>query len=100
MRSFPEKVKDDIGYALYEAQKGNMPARAKPLKSLTGVIEIMANFYKDTYLTVYAVKLEEKLYVLHAFKKKSKQGIDTPKADLDLIKTRLKIAQELAKEKR
>ena len=98
LRTFPEEVKDYIGYALYEAQKGEMPTSAKPLKGLSGVIEIRADFHKDTYRTVYAIKLGKKLYVLHAFKKKSKQGIATPKTDLNLIKARLNIAQELAKE--
>ena len=88
-----------MGYALYEAQKGEMPTSAKPLKGLAGVIEIRANDRSGTYRIVYAIKLSDKLYVLHAFQKKSKKGIATPKTEIELIQSRLKIAQELAKEK-
>ncbi len=92
----PEEVKDDVGYALYEAQQGEMPTKAKPLKGLSGVIEIKTDYHGDTYRTVYAIKLGDKLYVLHVFKKKSKKGISTPKPDMDMIKARLKTAQNLA----
>lgn len=51
-------------------------------------------FYKDTYRAVYTVKLAGVVYVLHAFQKKSKQGIATPKQEIDLIETRLKRAKE------
>ncbi len=98
LREFPEQVKDEIGYVLYEAQKGEMPIKAKPLKGFSGVIEIKIGHQTDAYRTVYAIKLGEKLYVLHAFKKKSKKGISMPKPDLNLIRTRLKIAQKLANE--
>lgn len=98
LRSFPKNVKDCIGYALYEAQKGIKPFKAKPMKGLSGVIEIKTDYLADTYRTVYTVKLGEQLYVLHVFKKKSKKGISTPKPDIGLIKSRLKIAQDLAKE--
>lgn len=98
LRKFPEEVKDDVGYALYEAQQGGMPFRAKPMKGLSGVIEIKTDHHSDTYRTVYAVKLGDKLYVLHVFKKKSKKGISTPKPDMNVIKSRLKTAQKLARE--
>ncbi len=97
LQDCPEEVKDDVGYALYEAQQGEMPTKAKPLKGLSGVIEIKTDHYGDTYRTVYTIKLGNKLYVLHVFKKKSKKGISTPKPDMDLIKTRLKAAQTLAR---
>ena len=94
LRESPEEVKDAVGYALYEAQHGEMPAKAKPMKGLSGVIEIKTDYHGDTYRTVYAVKL----YVLHVFKKKSKKGISTPKPDMNVIKSRLKTAQHLAGE--
>jgi phage-related protein len=50
----------------------------------------------DAYRVVLAVKLGDKIYVLHAFQKKSKKGIATPKKDIDLIKQRYREAQELA----
>ncbi len=76
-----------------------MPFKAKSMKGLPGVIEIKADYLADTFRTVYTVKLGARLYVLHVFKKK-KKGISTPKPDIDLIKSRLKTAQELAKEER
>ena len=96
IREFPEEVKDDIGYALFEVQKGGKPASAKPLKGFggAGVLEIIENFDGDTYRAVYTVKFQKVVYVLHCFQKKSKHGIKTPQHDIDLIKQRLKIAEE------
>ena len=96
IREFPEEVKDDIGYALFEVQKGGKPASAKPLKGFSGagVLEIIENFDGDTYRAVYTVKFQKVVYVLHCFQKKSKHGIKTPQHDIDLIKQRLKIAEE------
>jgi phage-related protein len=99
LRQFPEDVKDEIGYALYLAQIGQKYLKAKPLKELNGVMEIVSDYQRDTYRAVYAVKLGDHVYVLHAFQKKSKKGISTPKQEIDLIKKRLKVAQVLAKEK-
>ena len=100
IREFPEEVKDDIGYALFEVQKGGKPASAKPLKGFggAGVLEIIENFDGDTYRAVYTVKFQKVVYVLHCFQKKSKHGIKTPQHDIDLIKQRLKIAEEDYKE--
>ena len=98
LRTCPEGVRDEVGYALYEAQQGELPTKAKPLKGLSGVIEIRTDFRTDTYRTVYAVKLGNTLYVLHTFKKKSKRGIATPQTEMNLIRARLKTAQRLAKE--
>jgi phage-related protein len=98
LKQFPEDVKDEIGYALYLAQIGKKHPNAKPLKGFSGVMEIVSDHEGDTYRAVYAVKLGDKIYVLHAFKKKSKRGIKTPKQEIDLIKARLKRAQALAKE--
>jgi phage-related protein len=96
LKEFPEEVRQDIGYALYLAQCGDKHPSAKPLKGFKGggVLEVVENFDGDTYRAVYTVKLAGTLYVLHAFQKKSKQGIATPKQDIDLIAARLKCAQE------
>lgn len=61
-------------------------------------MEIVNTYNKDAYRTIYVIKLGNKIYVLHAFKKKSKKGIKTPKSVLDIIKQRLKRAKELDKE--
>lgn len=75
-----------------------MPKDAKPFKGVgSGVIEITLKYDKEAYRCVQAVQLGEKIYVLHAFQKKAKKGISTPKQHVDLIKKRYKEAQELAK---
>ena len=96
LREFPEEVRQDIGYALFEAQKGLKPGAAKPLRGFggAGVLEIIENFLGDTYRAVYTVKFEKVVYVLHCFQKKSRHGIKTPQQDIELIKQRLKAAQE------
>jgi phage-related protein len=59
-----------------------------------GVLEIVDDFDGDTFRAVYTVRLAGAIYVLHAFQKKSKHGIATPKTELDLIERRLKQARE------
>ena len=77
---------------------GGMPKDAKPFKGVgSGVFEIAVRYNKEAYRTILAVQLGEKIYVLHAFQKKSKSGISTPKEDIDLIRRRLKDAKEIAK---
>jgi len=97
LKALPPTAQEAIGYALYEAQLGQFPHNAKPLTGLSGVIEIVEDLNKNTYRAVYATKLGEYLYVLHVFQKKSKQGIKTPKEDIELIKQRLKLAKEFAR---
>lgn len=71
---------------------------AKRLKGIgSGVFEIRSTHKTNTYRAVYAVKIGEQIYVLHCFQKKAKKGIKTPKKEIDLIKERLKAAQELEK---
>ncbi len=96
LRRFPEEVQQVMGFALYLAQLGKKHPDAKPLKGFkgSGVLEIVENFDGDTYRAVYTVKFAEIVYVLHAFQKKSKHGIATPKQDIDLIESRLKRAKE------
>lgn len=97
---FPDEVKDEMGYGLHLAQNGSKHPNAKPFKleGESGVFEIVSDFNTDTYRAVYAIKIDERLYILHAFKKKSKSGIKTPKSDVDLIKRRLKDAQAFSEE--
>jgi len=85
-----------MGYALYQAQVGRKAPSAKPLAGFggAGVLEIVEDHQTDTYRAVYTVKFSELVYVLHAFQKKSKKGIATPKPDIDLIKGRLRTAEE------
>jgi phage-related protein len=94
--TFPEEVKDWIGFALYVAQQGGKHADAKPLRGFggAGVLEIVENHEGDTYRAVYTVRLAGRVYALHAFQKKSKTGMETPRAEINLIKSRLKRAEE------
>ncbi|NJK77272.1 MAG: type II toxin-antitoxin system RelE/ParE family toxin [Oscillatoriales cyanobacterium RU_3_3] len=93
IREFPEEVQKAVGYSLQLVQAGETPLSAKLFKGVgSGVYEIVKRYDTDTYRAVYAVKIGEQVYVLHAFQKKSKQGIKTSQADVDLIKQRYKDA--------
>ncbi|MBS3026631.1 MAG: type II toxin-antitoxin system RelE/ParE family toxin [Dolichospermum sp. DET50] len=96
LKKFPEDVQDVMGYALDLAQHGQKHPDAKPLCGFSGagVLEIVDDFDGDTYRAIYTVKFEGVIYLLHSFQKKSKHGIATPKQDIELVKKRLKIAQE------
>ena len=96
LREFPDEVKQDIGYALFEAQKGQTSESAKPLKGFggAGILEIIERSDGDAYRAVYTVKFREVVYVLHCFQKKSKSGIKTPQQDIELIHRRLRVAEE------
>ena len=93
IRRFPESVKDDIGFALRQIQKGKNPSCTKPWKGLgPRVLEILEDFDGDTYRAVYTVKFDEVVYALHCFQKKSKKGVETPPRDKNLVVERLKLA--------
>ena len=96
LRDFPEEVRGRVGGALWDAQLGLKAPYAKPLRGFggAGVLEIVDDFDGDTYRAVYTVRFAGAVYVLHAFKKKSRRGIATPKTELDLIERRFKRAKE------
>ena len=98
--SLPCPVEDLFGYALYLAQDGRKHEQAKPLKGFgsAGVLEVVEDWDRSTYRAVYTVRFEGVVFVLHIFQKKSKRGAATPKADIDLIRERLKVAEQFAKE--
>jgi phage-related protein len=97
IQSFPLGAQKLIGDELQLLQFGGMPKTAKPFKGVgSGVIELAVRYEKDAYRTVVAVQLGKKIYVLHAFQKKSRHGIATPQHDIDLIKRRYAQAKELA----
>ena len=100
LMAMPDEVKSAIGFALYLAQQGKKHQNAKPLKGFSGagVLEVVEDCLGDTFRAVYTVKIAEVIYVLHCFQKKSKRGIETPKQEIDLIRDRLKMAQDHAKE--
>jgi phage-related protein len=92
--TFPVRCRKEAGYALYLAQIGMKAVKAKPLKGFGGaaVLEVVLDHEGNAYRAVYTVKFAKAVFVLHAFQKKSKRGIATAKADINLIRQRLKIA--------
>jgi phage-related protein len=95
LRRFPAQVKNRIGFALNEVQEGGEPLAAKALRGFGGraVLELVDDFDGDTYRAVYTVRFAGVVYVLHAFQKKAKKGIATPRQDMELIKSRLRDAE-------
>ncbi len=97
LRDFPEGAQKLLGDELQLIQFGGMPKDAKPFKGVgSGILEIALRYASDAYRVVLALQIGSRIYVLHAFQKKSKKGIATPKRDVDLIKKRYSEAQELA----
>ena len=94
LKRFPDPVQGRMGFAIYRAQLGRRHRDAKPLKGFgSGVVEVVARHDGDTYRAVYTVRFEGAVHVLHAFQKKAKRGIATPKPELDLIRRRLAAAE-------
>ena len=102
LKAFPRPVQRAMGVALRDAQKGGKHGSATPLKGFkgAGVLEVVQDHDGDTYRAVYTVRFAESVYVLHVFQKKSKRGIKTPKSVIDLIKARLKRAEQEHRERK
>jgi phage-related protein len=96
LKQFPDEVQDAMGHALDMAQQGKKHLDTKPLSGFGGasILEIVEDYDGDTYRAVYTVRFAGAVYALHAFQKKAKKGISTPKPEIDLIKSRLKKAEE------
>ena len=95
VRGFPEDVRAEAGYGLYLAQLGGKHPNARPLRGFSGASdqEIAVDRKGATYRIVYTL-IKQGVYVLHAFQKKAKKGIKTPKHEIDLTSERLKWAQQ------
>lgn len=95
LRSFPESVRRVAGYALYLAQSGAKHTDAKPLRGFhgAGVLEVRIGADGTTYRIVYTATFPAAVYVLHAFQKKAKRAITTPKQEIGLIRARLQQAR-------
>ena len=102
LMALPPAVRRLFGFALSLAQMGDQADTAKVLKGFggAGVLEVIENDAGGTYRAIYTVKFAEAVFVLHCFQKKSKSGIATPKADMDIVRARLKIAEAMAQEMR
>jgi phage-related protein len=98
----PQAVQSEFDYALYVAQQGGIHRKSKPLKGFggAGVVEIVNDYRSDTYRCIYTVRIAGSVYVLHVFQKKSKKGRETPKAEIELIRRRLREAERVAKGER
>lgn len=95
---FPQGVKQEVFEALTIAAEGRKGDSAKPMKGLgSGVFEIVLKYRADAYRAIYAVQIGEAIWVIHAFKKKSKTGIKTPKQEIDLVRQRIKAVKEMLK---
>lgn len=95
---FPEEVRKEIGYALFIAQNGGTHESAKLFKGYgSGIYEIVSDYDTNTYRAIYIVNLNDKIYVLHAFQKKSKKNIKMPREELVVFEERLKRVKGLKK---
>lgn len=97
LKQFPDEVQSEMGHGLYLAQIGDRHIHAKTLSGFGGakVVELRENERSGTYRVVYTVEMEGVIFVLHAFQKKSKSGVSTPKQEIDLVKRRLRDAEAL-----
>ena len=95
---FPEDVQREMLDALTVAAEGGKSDKAKPFKGIEGgVFEIALRYRTDAFRSIYAVKIDADLWVIHAFQKKSKSGIKTPQMEIDLVRDRLKRLKDTLK---
>lgn len=95
-RKFPREVQERGLRALNLAAEGQKADIAKPMKGMgSGVFEIAFSYRADAYRTIYAVQIADEIWVIHAFQKKSKTGIKTPKPEVDVIRERLRQLKEM-----
>jgi phage-related protein len=96
LKRFPEPVQKVMGFALFQAQCGGKHLQARPLKGFAGagVLEIIEDFDGNAFRAVYTVRFADAVYVLHAFQKRSKRGIETPRREVELVRSRLRLARD------
>ena len=96
LSAFPADIKRAFGFALREVQKGATPSGAASLAQFgSGVFELRERLAGDAYRSVHVVSLRSAVYILHAFKKKSKSGKAMPREDIATIAQRLKRARAI-----
>ncbi|HUI56158.1 MAG TPA: type II toxin-antitoxin system RelE/ParE family toxin [Bryobacteraceae bacterium] len=82
--------------ALTIAAEGGKADIAKPMQGMgSGVFEIAMPFRGDAFRVVYTLQFAGEIWVIHAFQKKSRQGIKTPRREIDLVNDRLKRLKEM-----
>jgi phage-related protein len=95
---FPQGAQLEMARALTVLAEGRMPDIAEPLTRFgSGVMELALKHRGDAFRVVYALQIGDDIWVVHAFQKKSKTGIKTPKQEIDLIDARLKRLKEMLK---
>ena len=93
--AFPGIVQSDMFDALMIAASGGKADKSKPFKGVEGgVFEIALHNRGDAFRVLYAVRIGDDIWVIHAFQKKSKSGIKTPQVEVDVIRERLKRLKE------
>lgn len=93
--AFPQATQVEAAQALTIIAEGGMPDVAKPLKGLgAGVMELALRHRGDAFRVVFAIQIGADVWVVHAFQKKSKSGIATPQAEIDVVRERLKRIKE------
>ncbi len=97
LQAFPRRVRRNIGLALRYAQLGGKHPDAEPLRGFrgAGVLEVIEDYAGSTYRAIYTVRLPGRVYVLHVFQKKSTRGIRTPRHQIELVRQRLRQAEEV-----
>jgi len=94
--TFPEEARSICLAALTIAAEGTKADAAKPMHGLgSGVFEIALPFRGNAFRVVYAVQLAEEIWAVHAFWKKSTQGVKTPQREIDVIQDRLRRLREM-----
>ena len=93
---FPQGARDDLLDALTAVAEGGHPTIAKPLTGLgSGVMELALRYRGDAFRVVYVLQIGSAIWVLHAFQKKSKSGITTPRQEIELVRDRLRPVKEM-----
>jgi phage-related protein len=96
--AFPQGARDDLLDALTAVAEGGYPSIAKPLAGLgSGVMELALRHRSDAFRVVYTIRMGADIWVIHAFQKKSKSGIATPRHEIDLVRDRLKRLKEMVR---
>jgi phage-related protein len=99
LRAFPEGVRENFGFELWQLQQGERPLDFRPLPSIGhGIFELRDQDQRTWYRVVYLSRIEDVIYVLHCFEKKSRE---MPKRDFEKARQRLKaVKSRLAEEKK
>ena len=100
LKKMPKAISETFAYGIRVAQQGGRVLNSKILKGFGNakLIELKESDRSGTYRLIYTVEMKEIIFILHVFQKKSKQGIATPKKEMDLIESRLKLAKEIYKD--